>query len=308
MVPRLTLCIPTNGISEWVFPVLCSIYNNNYADEHKEEFEVVVTDNGDNKDFKAKMQAYVEKYPNLNYQETDSFMFNNQLEAFRLAKGTLIKFINHRTKLIPGSLKYFLDIEEKYRVDRPIINFTNGNKKIKDIKCDNFDAFVQNLGIMATWSAGISMWNEDFKKIPTDVETDQFFPHLALLFAVKNRGEYIIDNTKTLEEIPADVTQKGKYNLFEAFANRFPEIILDMVRSQDVSLDTFLSVKEESLKFCADLYAEYVIRKRPCSYSLEDKEKNLSVFYGRTEFKHAVHKALVKNIVKDSIRTLINRH
>ena len=39
----LSLCLPTNGISEWVFPVLESIYSQN-VDESK--YEVIVTDNG----------------------------------------------------------------------------------------------------------------------------------------------------------------------------------------------------------------------------------------------------------------------
>ena len=44
----LSLCIPTNGISEWVFPVLDSIYNQKVDDSL---FEVIVTDNGNNEQF-----------------------------------------------------------------------------------------------------------------------------------------------------------------------------------------------------------------------------------------------------------------
>ena len=43
----LSLCMPTNGISEWVFPSLDSIYNSS-VDESL--FEVIVTDNGNNVD------------------------------------------------------------------------------------------------------------------------------------------------------------------------------------------------------------------------------------------------------------------
>lgn len=41
--PLLSICIPTNGIVEWVIPVLKSIYSQK-ADNSL--FEVVVTDNG----------------------------------------------------------------------------------------------------------------------------------------------------------------------------------------------------------------------------------------------------------------------
>ena len=50
----LSLCIPTNGVSEWVFPVLDSIYDGN---EEGSEFEVIVTDNGNNQDFETKMNS-----------------------------------------------------------------------------------------------------------------------------------------------------------------------------------------------------------------------------------------------------------
>ena len=47
----LSLCIPTNGIVEWVFPALDSIYAEGVDNER---FEVIVTDNGKNEDFKVK--------------------------------------------------------------------------------------------------------------------------------------------------------------------------------------------------------------------------------------------------------------
>lgn len=294
MAPRLTLCIPTNGVPEWVFPVLDSIYNEKYADKHKDEFEVVVTDNGQNQEFKEKMRAYATQHSNLNYQETNSYMFNNQLDAFRLAKGNLIKFLNHRSKLLSGSLQYLLEVEEKYCKDRPILYFANGNMKKKVIECNNFDSFVRELGIWSTWSGGIGMWRDDFNKIPENIDTDQFFPHMAMLFAYRDRNQYVIENRLLTKEIPADVTKKGKYNLFEAFANRFPHILLDMVRSNDIGLDTFLAVKKANLNFCANLFIDYVIRKQQCSYILDNKEKNLSIFYGRREFKNAIFMVMIQ--------------
>ena len=39
----LTICIPTNGIVEWVFPVLDSIFQQD--DVNLSRYEVVVTDN-----------------------------------------------------------------------------------------------------------------------------------------------------------------------------------------------------------------------------------------------------------------------
>ena len=51
--PLVSLCIPTNGVVEWVFPVLDSIYNQ-IVDNAL--FEIVITDNGNNVVFKKNIQ------------------------------------------------------------------------------------------------------------------------------------------------------------------------------------------------------------------------------------------------------------
>ena len=49
----LSICIPTNGILEWMKPVMESILSQK-ADPA--EYEVVVSDNGDHEDFKEYMR------------------------------------------------------------------------------------------------------------------------------------------------------------------------------------------------------------------------------------------------------------
>ncbi|MDE7422958.1 MAG: glycosyltransferase, partial [Lachnospiraceae bacterium] len=57
--PAVSLCIPTNGVIEWVFPVLDSIYKQNVDNDM---FEVIVTDNGNNEKFSEEMEIYLKKY------------------------------------------------------------------------------------------------------------------------------------------------------------------------------------------------------------------------------------------------------
>ena len=98
---KLSLCIPTNGVTEWVIPVLDSIYIQNID---QSLFEVIVTDNGDNQEFKNRIKEYKKKVDNLIYQETTANGFTNQINAFELARGALIKFVNHRDSLLPRTL------------------------------------------------------------------------------------------------------------------------------------------------------------------------------------------------------------
>ena len=60
--PVLSLCIPTNGITKWVLPVVNSIYHG--IDEYS-KFEVIITDNGNNTDFENVMKGLSKKYLNL---------------------------------------------------------------------------------------------------------------------------------------------------------------------------------------------------------------------------------------------------
>ena len=148
--PLLSLCIPTNGILEWVFSVLESIYKE--ANEGSVElslFEVIVTDNGDDQAFREKICRYQKDHANLRYQKTAAVGFLNEAESYKLAGGLFIKFINHRTCLVPGALHYWLRFIEKYQnvKEKPVVYFSNGvlAQKISVQKYSSFDEFVRGL-------------------------------------------------------------------------------------------------------------------------------------------------------------------
>ena len=110
----LSLCIPTYGVIEWIFPVLDSIYNQGVDEEL---FEVVITDNGKNEEFKHLINDYKNKHINLIYKETDAYSFLNEIESYKIASGDFIKFINHRTLMVEGSINYLSDFQNPIPVD-----------------------------------------------------------------------------------------------------------------------------------------------------------------------------------------------
>ena len=130
--PYISLCIPTNGVIEWVFPVLKSIYEQNVANSL---FEVIVTNNGSNDKFDNLMLEYVKRHSNLIYKKTNAVLFHNQLETLKLAKGKYLKFINHRSTLVKGSLSKMIDIIKNNEYIKPIIYFSNNtlNKESYEI-------------------------------------------------------------------------------------------------------------------------------------------------------------------------------
>ena len=84
MSKLLSLCIPTNGVIEWVRPVLDNIFSQGI---NEELYEVVVCDNGNDLKFEQMMREYEIVHNNLVYRKTTAYQFYNQIEAFKIASG-----------------------------------------------------------------------------------------------------------------------------------------------------------------------------------------------------------------------------
>lgn len=274
----VSLAVPTNGVMEWVFPVLDSIYQD---DADRQAFEVIVTDNGENEEFRREMEKYCRQYDNLIYQRTTAKQFLNQVEAFKMASGKLIKFVNHRMKLLPGTIQALIDFAGQNEQTKPGIYFMNGAiaGKTGQEEFSDFDGYVAGLRRFSSWSAGTTMWKEDFDRMDVSLEFNATFPHTDFVFSDKDKKQYIIDHRVLFEEIPVDDTKKGRYNLFHAFGVEFPGLMLDLCRKNQISTKTFMQVKKENLGFLAELYFGYVLRKMPCSYDLSGYKESISVFY-----------------------------
>ncbi len=292
----LSLCIPTNGIIELVFPVLDSIYTQG-VDENL--FEVVVCDNGDNVEFREMMAEYVSRHKNLHYGRTDAPVFLSEPETYKMATGRLIKFINHRTKLLPGTLQYLLNFVQAHEGEEspPIVYFANGSLKQKTqiVHFDNFSDFVGGLKILGTWSTGMAIWKADFDRIPADEPYNVLFPHTTVLFRERDRS-YIIDDKALLYEIPVGHANKGMYDVFHAFAVEWLLILGDLLRSKYITVQTFLQLKQVTLKFCMGMVIDFIILRRPCSYDTSSFGASIRVFYSWSEIGWELIKCLPRKI------------
>ena len=283
--PLLSICMPTNGVIDWVFPVLDSIYNQGVDIAF---FEVVITDNGNNEEFKKLIKEYLKSHANIVYAETQALPFVNEIEAYKRANGKLIKYVNHRTKLVFGTLQRMIDYVEHNYDEKPVTYFANGVLEISKDKHEynSFDDFVRNLSYWSSWSTGMTIWKEDFDRLPEDVSKfNELFPHTNVLFNERNRGKYVIDNSIIFDEMPQGKKPKGNYDLFFAFGVDYPGIILDLLRSKSISVATYKKVVSDNLSFVSSLYYQYFIKKEYCSYDLSGIESMYDVFYTKLEFK-----------------------
>lgn len=298
----LSLCMPTNGVVQWVFPVLDSIYMQGVDNEL---FEVVITDNGNNQDFKDKILEYIKVHTNIVYVETQALPFINEIEAYKRAKGDLIKFVNHRTLLVEGALKRLIEYAEKNKGEKPITYFSNGVLKISKDKHEynTFDDFVRNLSYWSSWSTGMTIWKEDFKKLPDDVSSfNELFPHTDVLFNERNRGKYVIDNSIIFDEMPQGKKPKGNYDLYYAFGVEYPTIIERLLKDGDISNSAYSFVLDKNLEFIASLYWQYNIKKDYCSYDLNGLEDMYDKYYKKSELMIKVAKHRCKQFVIKLIR------
>ncbi len=296
--PIISLCIPTNGVIEWVFPVLESIYSQKVDNTL---FEVVISDNGNNEEFFNKIQEYKLDHENLVYEKTTAPLFLSEPECYKLAHGCFIKFINHRTKLIDGTLDYFINFVQKYvnSDKKPVIYFSNNTLKTENTiqEYDNFSDFVENLKIYSTWSTGMGIWKEDFDKLRNNTNFNELFPHTTILFNERKREKYIIDNSFLLDEMPQGKKPKGNYDLFYAFAVEYPSILVNLVTSGDLTTEAFLSLKKEVLKFCSNLAVDYFIFRKYCSYDLSSFDKSMKVFFSIKDVYFSIFMQFAKQIL-----------
>ena len=276
--------MPTNGISEWVFPALDSIYASNVSNDL---FEVIVTDNGDYEDFYDQMNEYAKLHDNLVYKKTDAYMFDNQLEALKIANGEYLKFVNHRSIWLPERLQYMIDFLKKYIEEQPVIYFSNGALGWGPIykEYNTFNEFVNDLGVWGTWTSGVGVWKKQYEQIIKSYQYDKISPHAGILYGDRTNNKYIINDKYWMKEISTDHSKKGKYNIYKAFGLDEFIITINLYRDGNITEETLLNVKKSFEQFIVQRYREFNLEKKPCSYDLSDFEKHVSVLFDPKEIR-----------------------
>lgn len=277
---KISLCIPTNGVVEWIFPVLESIYKQQ-VDMTK--IEVIVTDNGHNEIFKERMQEYIKNHNNLIYKETKSYMFHNQIDALKLASGVYLKFINHRSALLDGALAEMLEFVETHEKTKPVIYFSNGVLGGITQQLTNFNDFVAKLGRHASWTTGVGIWKETFDSIPPNAKIDNISPHSYILFADRKNDSFIINDKPFCYEVDPDDTKKGTYDLYKAFSVEEFLITLNLYADGDIDARTVKAVKKDYQNFVKELYWRYNILHKPCSYKIDGFNDSMDIIFPRRQ-------------------------
>lgn len=293
----LSLCIPTNGIVEWVVPVLSSIYSQNVSIE---DFEVVLCDNSNNNLFQENesIKKFLKK-KNLRYFKSNAQGFSNQIFSFKQCCGRLVKFVNHRRPLLDGSIKFLIEVSNRYGKDHCNLFFTNSGKGDSVINCDDFNDFIAKLGVLSSWSGGVAFRKNsfDFNKLTFD----EYFPHFCLLNGNID-SKYMIINKKIFdEEVESSALKKGKYDVFFAFSIRFIELYIELLHKNRIDFSTFKIVYKQNFKFIVNLYIDFVLLGKECSYIVSKYKMWLDIFYSLRMIKIRSYFVLTWRFFKNKI-------
>ena len=274
----LSLCIPTNGAVEWILPVIESIYAQEYDTS---KFEVVITDNGK----ESQLPSYIVKmnYPNLRYKQTDDEGFLNLVTCLKEGKGMFCKMINHRSKLLPGTIETMIDLVLQYKETQPLIYCSDGVLKNRGeiIDCSTDDDFVRELSYWCSWSAGIGFWQKDLKEIGY-IDLNNMFPNTSMLFGCRNESSYVIWNKKYQQM--GDETGKGGYDLYKTFGVIFLDIMNSLRINHRITYDTFIKIKKDLFTFLRDLYLSEAILPTNRTFILKNIRQSMNVYYGSTDY------------------------
>ena len=273
----LSICIPTNGIVEWVLPVIDSIYSQGVDNN---EFEVIITDNGEKDDLESQVSCL--SYSNFHYYRTASKGFENQIDAFEKCSGLFCKMLNHRSKMVSGSIKAILQLIKKVQNQKPILYFAEGVVPGDElIECANIDEFVRVMNYHVSWSAGTGAWRDDLQDI-RNKKIDKMFPHTVYLFGLRRESKYVIWN-KEYEQM-SDDAGKGGYDLFDTFAVHFLELIKELKIEGRICNKTYRLVKWKHFKFLTKLYKDEVIMPTKHNFIIQNIRKSIGAFYGITGY------------------------
>lgn len=290
----LSLCIPTNGMSEWVLPLLESIYLQLY-DEDK--YEVIITDNGDNSHLFDDIHEYVYNHANLIYKKTKSPLFANQIECFKLAKGIFVKFINHRFILRQNSISEIISYVENNINEKPVLYFLNNSVNIKKSDVElSFNDFMYELNYYASWSGGSSFWKNDYSTLFSKSEYDKYFPHIDTVIGFKDTRKYVINNKKYFEMQKISDIKKGKYDLYDAFSYHFINLIKGLYADGSIYKKTYKHIRKKNLIFVMGLFFDYNILKKKCSYVINNFNFYFFKTYNLIDFIHGILYIFLKKL------------
>jgi abequosyltransferase len=276
----ISICIPTFNRADLLDNTLKSIFNQN---ANSDDFEIVISDNCSTDRTEEVVGNFLCLYSNINYTKLPTAIGadNNIVNSLSNGKGQYLKLCNDTALFENGCINSLIEMIRSNNIEKPIIFFSNTDKKQIFNYGESFNTFIKNNSFLTTSILAIGIWKDDYDKLNNIQDAFEYkLPALNLLrknFEQKNI--FLIFNKKIFSV--QYVTNKGGYNIIEVFVTNYLGIVL---RKEYTNNNLKLLVFEiEKLKVLLKFVAPWMkLLKKPNSgftFSIEGAYKKLFKIY-----------------------------
>ena len=247
--PLLSICIPTYKRDYVMRELLESIYSQGVSHDL---FEVCITENSDTDETQRLIEQEFAGIDNLHYKRTTCQGFLNSFEALKSGNGELLKLHNDYSILKPGMLEDLIKGVQQVSNERPLIFFSVGALSERNVwNFDNYNDFMDCIGMYATWSTSFSIWREDLDRfIASGIEVDHMYPHTTILHSLTYKTKYYVANLDCVDNKP--LNRKGGYNLVDNFVRIYLGMVrADLLEKGAITGKTYRKIENQVLHFVA---------------------------------------------------------
>lgn len=245
--PLLSICIPTRNRADVLKPCLDSIVNSN---AFSSDVEVIVSDNCSEDKTKEIVLRFIEKYPNIKYFKNDSDLGGNRniLLSLERGSGVFLKLNNDYSIFEKDTLEFLLKNIQKYKEQKPVLFFHNGNRDSETTHMINMDEILLSEKWGMSWMGGYGYWKEDFdsfeerdRRIETRFQQIDWF-----IRSFKLKKSIVCLNKLLTHRLPFQ-SKQGGYNFIEVHTRNFLVQFEELVPQGLLKESSLEIVKKESL-------------------------------------------------------------
>ena len=301
--PLLSICIPTRNRADVLKQCLDSIVN---SDDFTLDVEVVVSDNCSEDDTKKLVLNYVKKYSNIKYFRNDSNLGGDRNILFALERGSgIFKKLNNDYSIFEkDALGYLLKNIKKYKEQKPVLFFHNGNRETEEIHMTCMDEIFLSEKWGMSWIGGYGYWKDDFDSFEKrDYRIETKFQQIDWFIRSFKLKKHIVCLNKVLTRRQPFQSKQGGYNFIEVHTRNFLIQFEELVPQGLLKESSLEIVKKESLMPAMVNWTVKLKMANKGKFSYDTK-KSFDIIKREFGYYPWYKKELMKNIIRSIYSTI----
>lgn len=296
--PLLSICIPTYERPELLKNTIQSIVSQPASFR----YEICISDNSASDSVQDMMKYFSQE--NIVYQHIQPVgAYMNLLKALEMGNGKYLKLLNDYSMLNNGALQKILREIESADSESTVISWSNEDSR--SYKGSDIDGFMSAIGINATWSICFGIWRKTFIELEKNIQVNEMFPHVSLLFGSIVRAKKIVVNNDALFE-NQELNKKGGYNIPDVFGRQYGELLDDLYNGGYISKSTIQKQKRDVIHFISEWKSKCLIDSDKYSYEFDRDKQIIKDTFGSNGL-FIYYMLFVNYFFKGKTKRIINR-